>query len=70
MRSGTILVLSILLPLLMLAIKGFVALGGFRGLSMNLRFFWDWAVLSPVPPVWLGIAIIALVQRLARSHDT
>ena len=67
--SRTVLVLSILLPLLMLVIKGFVALGGFRGLSMNLMFLWNWAVLSPVPSLWLGLAIIALMQRPAGSHD-
>lgn len=62
--SRTILALGILLPLITLVIKGIVAIEGFSWLPMSFMFLWNWAVFSPVPSLWLGVAIVALIHRL------
>lgn len=59
----SIFLFSALLPLIALIIRGITALEGFGWLPMSFMPVWNWAIFSPVPPLWLGIAIAALIQR-------
>jgi hypothetical protein len=62
--SGTILVISILLPISGLIIKGIAAVEGLSLFPMSFMFLWNWAIFSPAPSLWLGIALASLIQRL------
>lgn len=62
--SSSVLSLSVLVPSLALTTRAFLALQGFGLFPMTLEVILNWILYSPVPSIWLGVTIFALVQRL------
>lgn len=60
--TRNVLLLGVFLPLIAVIIKGVASLNGFSMFSMNFMYLWDWAIFSPVPSLWLGVALLSLIQ--------